>query len=65
MAARQLSLPLDVHTVAAMHEAYDITPQGAVLVRPDGVVAWRARGPDGGATPADAVLAGLLCREVA
>ena len=25
------------------HEAYGITPSGAVLVRPDGVVAWRER----------------------
>jgi putative polyketide hydroxylase len=26
-------------------QAYAITPEGAVLVRPDGIVAWRAQGP--------------------
>jgi 2-polyprenyl-6-methoxyphenol hydroxylase-like FAD-dependent oxidoreductase len=31
-------------------DAYGITPQGAVLVRPDGFVAWRARSAD--STPA-------------
>jgi 2-polyprenyl-6-methoxyphenol hydroxylase-like FAD-dependent oxidoreductase len=34
-------IPLDVHTVDAT-EAHGITPTGALLVRPDGFVAWRA-----------------------
>ncbi len=39
---------VDVHTIrhAEFCEAYGITPQGAVLVRPDGFVAWRAKGAD-------------------
>jgi hypothetical protein len=28
-------------------EAYGLSASGAMLVRPDGVVAWRARGPAG------------------
>ena len=45
-------LPLDVHRIGgpelqdiggAFAEAYGITTAGAVLVRPDGVVAWRER----------------------
>src|SRR5205807_1939445 len=36
---------IDVHQIACADfcEAYGITPQGAVLVRPDGFVAWRAK----------------------
>ena len=26
-------------------EAYGLSPAGATLVRPDGVIAWRSRGP--------------------
>lgn len=42
-AARELTLPLDIHALDAIHQPYGITTDGAVLVRPDGVVAWRAR----------------------
>jgi 2-polyprenyl-6-methoxyphenol hydroxylase-like FAD-dependent oxidoreductase len=42
---------IDVHKI--QHEgfcgAYGITPQGAVLVRPDGFVAWRAKSADANA----------------
>ena len=38
-------------------EAYGITPQGAVLVRPDGFTAWRAKGAQAEAT---ATLKGVL-----
>jgi putative polyketide hydroxylase len=46
-------LPLEVHridqaelrdTSSTFHEAYGISNAGAVLIRPDGVVAWRAHG---------------------
>jgi putative polyketide hydroxylase len=43
--------------------AYGLTPTGACLVRPDGVVAWRAkeaeRDPEGAL---DRVLRAVLCR---
>jgi hypothetical protein len=37
-------LPLDVHPLpdASACATYGITPDGAVLVRPDGYVAWRS-----------------------
>jgi FAD binding domain len=43
-AAQQLSISLDVHRIAqpSSCEAYGISATGAVLVRPDGFVAWRA-----------------------
>jgi putative polyketide hydroxylase len=45
-------------------EAYGISPSGAVVVRPDGFVGWRA--VDAGGTPEEIfpqVLRSLLCRE--
>ncbi len=44
-AARDLGLPLDSHVITKPEfpDAYGITDAGAVLARPDGVVAWRAR----------------------
>lgn len=71
-AAIGLAVPLEVHTIdqvelrdsaGAFHEAHGITPSGAVLVRPDGVVAWRER-TNAGASPErlGSVLAGLLGR---
>jgi len=51
-AAKRLKLDIDVHQIGAaglidpsgsFSEAYGITPKGAVLVRPDGFVAWRAK----------------------
>jgi 2-polyprenyl-6-methoxyphenol hydroxylase-like FAD-dependent oxidoreductase len=56
--------PVDVCRDAAFHEAYGISPSGAVIVRPDGYVGWRAS--DGGdASPmlVERVLASLLCRQ--
>jgi putative polyketide hydroxylase len=35
-------LRLNVHTLPGIHDAYGISPAGAALVRPDGVVAWRS-----------------------
>ena len=48
-AAERLSLPLTIYTVGSdlvdvngsFYAAYGITPAGAVLVRPDGFIAWR------------------------
>jgi hypothetical protein len=64
-AAGELGLPLESHMIAAPEfpDAYGITGAGAVLVRPDGVVGWRAI--DGtGASPATVhdALRTLLCR---
>lgn len=50
----------------AFAPAYGIGPDGAVLVRPDGIVAWRARGAD--AEPRQRLAEGLstlLARELA
>jgi 2-polyprenyl-6-methoxyphenol hydroxylase-like FAD-dependent oxidoreductase len=44
--------------VPGFPEAYGIGPEGASLVRPDGVVAWRSAGPPDG----DDVVAGVLAR---
>ena len=44
--------------------AYGITSAGAVLVRPDGVVGWRAKtADDASAQTLIRALASLLCRE--
>lgn len=56
MAAQSLKIDLDIHRVSAngladlsggFLPAYGIAPSGAVLVRPDGFVAWRSRNGDG------------------
>ncbi len=71
-AASQLQVPLDVHTVGKSGltdpsgeflNAYGISPTGAVLVRPDGFVAWRSKSA-GGASVQEftAVLNSVLCR---
>jgi 2-polyprenyl-6-methoxyphenol hydroxylase-like FAD-dependent oxidoreductase len=64
-AAQEVGVALDCHVIGAPEfaDAYGITGAGAVLVRPDGVVCWRAI--DGtGASPATVhdVLTTLLCR---
>jgi 2-polyprenyl-6-methoxyphenol hydroxylase-like FAD-dependent oxidoreductase len=47
----------------AFLDAYGITPTGAVLVRPDGVVAWRAQSGDGAPKQAlNDALDAILCR---
>jgi 2-polyprenyl-6-methoxyphenol hydroxylase-like FAD-dependent oxidoreductase len=71
-AAKQVPVPLDVHSVGKsglrdsggeFQTAYGISPTGAVLVRPDGFVAWRAKTADGASIPQFAgVLNSALCR---
>ncbi|GAA3909601.1 hypothetical protein GCM10023084_72230 [Streptomyces lacrimifluminis] len=75
-AARQLSVPLDSYRIGSgpdaelspasdleWAEAHGVSPEGAVLVRPDGFVAWRSEGPqaDPGAVLREA-LSALLDR---
>jgi putative polyketide hydroxylase len=74
--ARQLSVPLDSYRIGSgpdaelspasdleWAQAHGVTPEGSVLVRPDGFVAWRSEGPhaDPGAMLRDA-LSALLDR---
>ncbi|HVB88237.1 MAG TPA: FAD-dependent monooxygenase [Candidatus Dormibacteraeota bacterium] len=71
-AARQLGIKLDVYLVGGMGlkdssgeflSAYGIDPAGAVLIRPDGFVAWRSRASEL-VPPAQltSVLTSVLCR---
>jgi hypothetical protein len=65
-AAEELGLPLDSHVIQdqPFPDAYGISNDGAVLVRPDGIVAWRA--VDAGSaseTSMRATLASLVCRD--
>ena len=73
-AASQLQLDLDVHMIDGASDlrdpsgrfftGYGITGAGAVLVRPDGFVAWRATGvADNPAEAITGVLSSILCRE--
>lgn len=72
-AAKQLGIELDIHQIGnaggltdpdrAFPGAYGITPAGAVLVRPDGFVGWRAKtAADASAQTIISALASLLCR---
>ncbi|GAA4889882.1 FAD-dependent monooxygenase [Streptomyces coeruleoprunus] len=67
-AARRLSVPVEVyHLDEELAAPHGLARGGALLVRPDGVVAWRDDGGDGdgGADPGgtvEKVLRGLLCR---
>jgi 2-polyprenyl-6-methoxyphenol hydroxylase-like FAD-dependent oxidoreductase len=72
-AAKSLNVPLDAYHLGgagkladpkgAFPEAYGVTAAGAVLVRPDGYVAWRAKDGSGANQAAmESVLTRLLCR---
>jgi hypothetical protein len=64
-AASQSGVPLEAHIVDAEQypAAYGITPSGAVLVRPDGVVGWRAaEDSEASAATISRALAAVLCR---
>ena len=63
-AAKKLGLPLDSHVIPDQQfpDAYGITGAGAILVRPDGFVAWRAADGTAASEPiARDVLRSLLC----
>ena len=72
-AGKQLAIPVDVHRVGAdgladpdggFAGAYGITTTGAVLVRPDGFVAWRAKTGEGASgEKIFSALQSVLCRE--
>jgi 2-polyprenyl-6-methoxyphenol hydroxylase-like FAD-dependent oxidoreductase len=71
-AGQRLGLPLDIHVIGAAGDfadsggrfpvAYRIGEDGAVLVRPDGLVGWRSRGP-GRADGLEGALRFILDRE--
>ncbi len=72
-AAAGLGLPIDCYRVAAgenvsapdgrFTDAYGLSDSGAVIVRPDGFVAWRAKGARHASTATvSTVLRSLLCR---
>ncbi|HKV06153.1 MAG TPA: FAD-dependent monooxygenase [Candidatus Acidoferrales bacterium] len=71
-AANQLGIEIDLHQIGSegltdtnggFAPAYGISPTGAVLVRPDGFVAWRAKtGERASAATMKNVLATVLCR---
>jgi 2-polyprenyl-6-methoxyphenol hydroxylase-like FAD-dependent oxidoreductase len=71
-AAKQLGIDIDVHQVGAngltdptggFAAAYGIASTGAVLVRPDGFVAWRAKTGEGASPERIAnALTSVLCR---
>lgn len=65
IAASLSGVRLDAHIVEAERfpEAYGISSSGAVLVRPDGVIGWRAASGEGAsAATISRVLSALLCR---
>jgi hypothetical protein len=65
-AATGIGVPVDCHVIGdpQFADAYGVTGAGAVLVRPDGVVGWRAAGATGASEARmRATLASLLCRE--
>jgi 2-polyprenyl-6-methoxyphenol hydroxylase-like FAD-dependent oxidoreductase len=72
-AAADLGIALDAHQLGQSRDvtdpegrfaaAYDLSPAGAVIVRPDGFVAWRAKDAATASKAAmTTVLASLLCR---
>ena len=73
-AAKQLGIEVDMHQIDAngltdpsggFASAYGMAPSGAVLVRPDGFVAWRAKSAEAASAQRLAnVLASVLCRPV-
>jgi 2-polyprenyl-6-methoxyphenol hydroxylase-like FAD-dependent oxidoreductase len=73
-ATTRLGIEIDIHRVGAdgledatgtFLDAYGISPTGAVLVRPDGFIAWRAKtGEAASAEEMSTALSSVLCREV-
>jgi len=73
LAAAALGITLDYHRIGAdlsdvdgrWAEAYGVTDEGAVLVRPDGFVAWRSATTAGAAGEVERVLRAMLDRPAA
>ncbi len=73
-ASQRLGIAVDIHRIGAdsladpsgaFPDAYGISPSGAVLVRPDGFVAWRGKtGEAASAEEISTALASVLCRQV-
>jgi 2-polyprenyl-6-methoxyphenol hydroxylase-like FAD-dependent oxidoreductase len=73
-AAARLGIEIEIHRIGADNlsdptatflDAYGISATGAVLVRPDGFVAWRAKtGDAASAGEISTALSSVLCREV-
>ena len=72
--AEATGIPLDSHRVGVDGQLVDdtgmfpqtlaLSPEGAVIVRPDGVIAWRAEDPDGEhRATLEHVMRGLTFRE--
>ena len=74
-AAAEFGLAIDAHQVdrgdisdpdGRFADAYGLSPSGAVIVRPDGFVAWRAvDGATASKATMTALLSSLLCRDAA
>jgi hypothetical protein len=63
-AGAELGVEIDVHKLGedGFPEAYGVTPSGAVLVRPDGYVAWRATDDaNASAEEMTRIVASVLC----
>ncbi len=72
-AAQRLGIALDAHLIGGdltdveghWSDAYGVTSSGAVLVRPDGFIGWRARaGAEAPETVLVQAFSHLLCREI-
>ena len=50
-AAREFGVTCPAFPLGGSYDAFGISPSGAVLVRPDNVIAWRSL--EGGASPAE------------
>jgi 2-polyprenyl-6-methoxyphenol hydroxylase-like FAD-dependent oxidoreductase len=68
----RLPLPIELHQlgVDGLHDpggacldAYDLTPRGILLVRPDGFVAWRSKTAAGSPSAVAGALAQATCRD--
>ncbi len=65
VAAQEVGVPVDCHVIAdpEFADAYGISGAGAVLVRPDGIVGWRATdAAEASEATMRATLESLLCR---
>ena len=59
-AAAKADIKIDVHPATACADAYGIGDAGAVLVRPDGFVGWRAESTENATAAVFAEMLGTL-----